>query len=79
MKGMLILADLYDEPLYPAEIDFTTKPGRQCRTCLFQRQRISVCNDAVALAVKAGMPSCDDVDIVYVVKVRDHRQLAIES
>jgi hypothetical protein len=75
MKGMVDLSTLYDEPLNPAEIDFTTKPGRQCRTCIYQRQRISVCNEAVALAKRSGMPSCDDENIVYVVKKRDPRQV----
>lgn len=72
MKGMVDLSSLYDAPLDPATIDFTTKPGRACRSCFFQRQRISVCNESVRLAVKASMPSCDDVDVV---RQRDPRQV----
>lgn len=74
MNGMIVLADLYDAPLDPAGIDFTTKPGRKCRTCCFSRQKSDVCDQAVALALRAGMPSCDETDVVYVRRVRDPRQ-----
>lgn len=76
--NMVALADLYDEPLDPAGIDFTTKPGRACRSCLFQRQRISVCNRAVELALRADLESCDLADVIYVATPRDPRQLRIE-
>lgn len=78
MNRMIVLADLYDDPLDPASIDFTTKPGRKCRTCIFARQKAAVCDEAVRLALRAGMESCDESDVVYVVKVRDPRQIAIE-
>lgn len=78
MNGMIIVADLYDEPIDPAGIDFTTKPGRKCRTCLFARQKSAVCDEAVRLALRAGMASCDEQDVVYVERVRDPRQLDLE-
>jgi hypothetical protein len=78
MNGMIAPADLYDDPLDPGTVDFTTKPGRKCRTCYFSRQKSAVCDEAVRLALRAGMDSCDDSDVVYVVKVRDPRQIAIE-
>lgn len=75
--NMIALSDLYDEPLEPASMAFTTKPGRACRSCIFQRQRVSVCNKAVEVARLAGIVSCDDEDVVYVERPVDARQLAI--
>lgn len=73
--NMVDLSALYDEPLSPEQMNFTTKPGRACRSCIFERQRISVCDRAVALATKAGMPSCDIEDVVYVLRETDPRQI----
>lgn len=75
--NMIALSDLYDEPLDPTAIDFTAIPGRSCRKCIYQRQRVSVCNKAVELAPLASMPSCDDEDVVYIERLRDKRQLTI--
>lgn len=75
--NMIAISDLYDEPLEPAGMAFTTKPGRACRSCIFQRQRVSVCNKAVEVALRAGLQSCDDQDVVYVERLVDARQLAI--
>lgn len=75
--NMIALADLYDAPLEPESMDFTTKPGRACRNCLFQRQRVSVCNAAVEIAQRAGMPSCDNEDVIYVLREIDPRQMTI--
>lgn len=75
--NMIALSDLYDEPLEPASMAFTTKTGRACRSCIFQRQRVSVCNKAVEVALRAGLQSCDDQDVVYVERAVDARQLAI--
>jgi len=77
--NMIALADLYDEPLNPASLNFITKPGRACGSCIFQRQRVSVCNKAVELAALAGMSSCDETDVVYVMREVDPRQLKIEE
>lgn len=77
--NMIALSDLYDEPLDPAAMSFTTKPGRACRSCEFQRQRVSVCNKAVEVALRANLPSCDDNDVVYVLKEIDTRQLTIQG
>lgn len=75
MSGMVDLSELYEAPIDPATLDFTTKPGRACRSCIFERQRISVCDKAVAMATKAGMGSCDNEDVVYVLRVRAPRQI----
>ena len=77
--NMIALSDLYDEPLDPSSINFTAAPGRSCRNCLYQRQRVSVCNKAVEVALRAGLASCDDNDVVYVLKVVDERQLTIQG
>ena len=71
------LSSLYDAPLDPVAMDFTTKVGKNCRECVFQRQRIAVCNRAVDLATRAGMPSCDDVDVIYVLRQTDPRQIPL--
>lgn len=75
MKGMVDLSSLYDAPIDPATVDFATKQGRACRSCLFQRQKISVCNEVVRLALLAGLVSCDVANVVYVKRKRDPRQV----
>lgn len=77
--NMVALADLYDSPLDPASLNFTTKPGRACKQCLFQRQRVSVCNKAVELALLAGMANCDQEDVIYILREVDPRQMVIEE
>ena len=77
--NMVALADLYDRPLDPASMNFTTKPGRACKHCLFQRQRVSVCNKAVELALLAGLANCDQEDVIYIRREVDPRQMVIEE
>lgn len=36
--NMIDLSELYEAPIDPAALDFTTKPGRACRSCIFERQ-----------------------------------------
>lgn len=75
--NMVDLSALYDEPIDPAIVEFTTKPGKKCRTCHFARQRQSVCDQVEMIAKRAGMPLCDLEDVVYIAKERDERQLTI--
>lgn len=77
--NMIALSDLYDEPLNPASLNFITKPGRACGSCIFQRQRVSVCNKAVELAGLAGLDNCDKEDVIYVLREVDPRQMVIEE
>lgn len=77
--NMIALSDMYDAPLEPSAINFTASSGRSCRNCLYQRQRVSVCNKAVEVALRAGLASCDDNDVVYVLKEIDTRQLTIQG
>lgn len=78
MTGYTALADLYDEPIDPATVDFTTKPGKTCAGCIFQRQRIAVCNKVEEIAKKEALARCGIVEVVYVKRVVDGRQLIIE-
>lgn len=78
MTALTDLSRLYDEPIDPATIDFTTKPGKDCKGCLFQRQKITVCNKVEQIAEKESLPKCDDVNIIYVAREVDPRQLHIE-
>lgn len=76
---MIAVADLYDEQLDPATMDFITKPGKKCRTCIFSRQRVSVCDEVERLAKLAGFDLCDVEDVVYVQRKRDERRLTIQG
>lgn len=75
MNGMVDLSELYEAPIDPAALDFTHKPGKSCAGCIFTKQRISVCNQAVEIALRAGLASCDEQNVVYVLRVRDPRQI----
>lgn len=59
----------------PAEIQFTTAPGKHCKGCLFEHERSSVCHEVAAVALKASMPDCEYSGIIYVIKPTDERQL----
>jgi hypothetical protein len=75
--NMVDLSSLYDEPIDPAIVEFTTKPGKKCRTCFFVRQRQSVCDQVEMIAKRAGMALCDLEDVDYIERLRDDRQLTI--
>lgn len=54
--------------------------GLNCRGCLFERQRKSVCDAAGAEAIKRGLRDCDAVDqfgdvVIYVATAVDPRQM----
>lgn len=59
-----------------ASLNFTSKPGKSCLGCLFEESRSTVCREACAAAVRAGMPDCDD-GVIYVLVEADPRQLEI--
>lgn len=77
MTMMTDLSKLYDEPLDPESIDFTTKPGTKCEACLFARQRVAVCNAVEAIARREGLDRCDSMPVVYVRRETDPRQITI--
>lgn len=77
MNGLISVQDWLGrrgEPLSLDSIQFTTKPGKTCRGCLFDGQHSSVCNRALDLAQRADMPHCEDAGVVYVAKPVDPRQ-----
>ena len=75
--SMIAIADLYDDPLDPSIVEFTTTPGRPCKKCHFARQRQSVCDQVEMIAKRAGMALFDLEDVVYIERLRDERQLTI--
>jgi len=81
MNGYTDLSALYDAPMDPASMDFTAKEKRaaNCAGCMFERQKISVCNQVEAIAMREGMPKCDDFPVIYVLRQVDERQLRIDG
>lgn len=75
------------QPLYPALMQFRAKVAergaRDCSGCIFKGQSSKVCKLAGSLAVRVGMPDCDDKDAetgrthIYVIAPTDPRQLKI--
>lgn len=76
--GMRPLADLVglDDPVEPAAMRFTAKPGKSCSCCLFKGQRARICAKATSIALRSDLPDCDD-GFVYVPILTDPRQLTI--
>lgn len=67
------------EAVDPAAIQFTTRPARSCKNCLFDRQWWTVCEKANAIAEKAGLVGCEKGKVIYVPKKLDPRQITIEG
>lgn len=59
----------------PAEMQFTTAPGKSCQGCLFEHERSTVCHEAAAAAVRAGLADCEHSGLIYVAVLVDSRQL----
>jgi hypothetical protein len=60
-------------------LDDPDEEGLNCRGCLFQRQRASVCRAAAEEAVKRGLRDCDAIDqfgevVIYIRVAVDQRQ-----
>ena len=79
---MTALAELVgmDEPLDPATMRYKAAaaiPDRpDCSGCVFRGQRSKVCKEATRLALRAGLPDCDDGYVYQLIEV-DPRQLTI--
>lgn len=54
-------------------MQFTTKPAKGCKGCLFEEQSYKVCNLACDVADLAGMELCEE-GFIYVAKPVDPRQ-----
>jgi hypothetical protein len=62
------------EPLDPESIQFTTRPAKSCRGCLFDGQHTSVCDRACAIAQRIELEHCER-GFIYVAKPVDLRQI----
>ncbi len=63
-------------PLSPESIQFTTRPAKSCRGCLFQDQHSSICDRACQAAEKAELEHCER-GFIYVEKKVDPRQVSL--
>jgi hypothetical protein len=63
--------------MQPALLQFTTAPGKNCRGCLFEHERSTVCHEAVRVALRAGLADCEYSGLIYVLKAADERQLEL--
>jgi len=64
------------ESLAPEAIQFTTRPAKSCRGCLFNGQHAHVCERACAAAQRVELAHCER-GFIYVAKPVDTRQLSI--
>jgi len=64
------------DPLAPEAIQFTTRPAKSCRGCLFQKQPSSICDRACEIAQRAELEHCE-CGFIYVEKPVDPRQVSI--
>jgi hypothetical protein len=67
---------LSTEPLAPEAIQFTTRPAKSCRGCLFNDQHSSICERACQVAQRAELEHCER-GFIYVEKPVDPRQVSI--
>lgn len=65
------------KPIDPAQVQFTTRPAKSCRGCLFDGQWWSVCKAAGEIAERAGLVECEAGRVIYVAKKLDPRQVDI--
>ena len=63
----------HGEPLHPESMQFTTRPAKSCRGCLFQGQHSAICARACQAAQRAELEHCER-GVIYVVKPLDGRQ-----
>ena len=64
------------EPLTPETIQFTTRPAKSCRGCLFDGQHSSICDRACQAAQRAELEHCER-GFIYVAKPVDPRQVSL--
>lgn len=64
------------EPISPESIQFTTRPAKSCRGCLFDGQHSSVCDRACQAAERAELEHCER-GFIYVAKQADPRQVSL--
>ncbi|WP_208281108.1 hypothetical protein [Massilia oculi] len=64
------------ESLSPESIQFTTRPAKSCRGCLFNGQHSSICDRACRAAQRAELEHCER-GFIYVAKPVDPRQVSL--
>lgn len=64
------------ESLSPESIQFTTRPAKSCRGCLFDGQHSSICDRACQAAQRAELEHCER-GFIYVAKPVDPRQVSL--
>ncbi|MGI4717232.1 MAG: hypothetical protein ACRYGO_07405 [Janthinobacterium lividum] len=67
---------LRGEPISPESIQFTTRPAKSCRGCLFDGQHAAVCDRACQAAERAELEHCER-GFIYVSKPVDPRQVSL--
>jgi hypothetical protein len=65
-----------DVPLAPESMQFTTRPAKSCRGCLFDGQHAHVCEHACQAAARAELDHCER-GFIYVEKPADPRQVSL--
>mgnify|MGYP001557051756 CR=1 FL=1 len=65
-----------DELKSSENMQFTTRPAKSCRGCLFQKQPSSICDRACEIAQRAELEHCER-GFIYVKKPVDPRQVSI--
>jgi hypothetical protein len=64
------------DPVSPELLQFTTRPAKGCRGCLFDGQLASVCDRACTVAQRAELEHCER-GFIYVAKPVDARQVTL--
>lgn len=62
--------------LSPESIQFTTRPAKSCRGCLFNHQHPSICDRACQAAQRAELEHCER-GFIYVARKVDPRQVSL--
>jgi len=62
------------DPITPESLQFTTRPAKGCRGCLFDGQLASICDRACTVAQRAELEHCER-GFIYVAKSVDPRQV----
>ncbi|AWL03383.1 hypothetical protein ACFOHT_04765 [Massilia oculi] len=64
------------DTMSPESLQFTTRPAKGCRGCLFQHQHSSICDRACTVAQRAELEHCER-GFIYVAKPVDPRQVSL--
>lgn len=82
MSNLIAVSDWlghHGEPLHPESMQYSARPAKSCRGCLFEGQRSAVCDRAIVAALRVDLPHCELDGCIYVAREVDPRQLAIKT